>query len=181
MNKYIVYFMCLYIIYPGYTSPALIRFPIPPHATRPISMTRLGRFTPRLPREAPHLPRKLALILRAVMWIRQSHICTVYPHKHLGVLVFFPRRGGMIRMKFPRQLSVSPLDILGRGAPAYPQQFIQTLPFHVTGPRNRLCACRNLRCSHLEKPPKSYISGPVNRSFRQSLETHMTSAWRFIR
>jgi hypothetical protein len=161
----------------------LIRFPTPPHTTTPSSISGrplVGRTAPSLSWEAPPLSRKLAVILRAVMWIRQSDIRIVYPQKNLGVLVFPLWRSRAIWMELHRQFSVSPLDVLGRGALAYPQYFIQTLRFHATEPRNRFCARRNLCCSHVETPPKSNICAPGNRSCRRSLEAHMTSARRIF-
>jgi len=166
-----------------WSSPALIWFPTAPHMTIIFISGRspIGRFTPRLAGKALHWSQELAVILGAVMWIRESHIRIVYPQKHLGALVFFLRRSRVIRMKLPRKFSVSPLYVLCSRRGAYRQNFIQISWFHVTLIWNgRLCAHRGLHCSHLETPPKSEICAPGARSCRRSLETHMTSAWRFI-
>jgi hypothetical protein len=91
-----------------------------------------ARFAPRLASEAPHWSQKLAIILRTVMWIRQSHIRIVYLQKDLGVLIFFLGRSRVIGMKLPGELSVSPLYVLCNRRGVYLQYFIQTLRFYVT-------------------------------------------------
>jgi len=162
-------------------SPALIWFPTPPHLTIICISGRppIGRLIPRLAGKAPQWSPELEVILGAFMWIRESHIRIVYPQKHLGALVFILRRSRVIRMKLPRQFSVSPLYILCSRWWAYCQNFIKIPWFHVTVVWNGwLCAHRGLHCSGLETPPKSNMSAPGAESCRRSLEANMTSAWK---